>query len=49
MKLVEEAMPRHAAAKLHLVRMLDEDQRARLAELLNLTVGNAPGTEAALD
>lgn len=42
-RLADEAMPIHAAAELHLVRMLDQEQRANLATLLQLVMkGNMP-------
>lgn len=44
-RLADEAMPRHAAAELHLLRMLDADQRNTLAGLLSqMMTGNAPET-----
>jgi DNA-binding MarR family transcriptional regulator len=43
LRLADEAMPRHAAAELHLLRMLDAGQREQLGQLLSLMmVGNAP-------
>jgi len=43
LRLVDEAMPKHAAAELHLLRMFDDEQRETLANLLSLMmVGNAP-------
>jgi len=42
-RLVDEAMPKHAAAELHLLRMFDAQQRETLSCLLSLMmVGNAP-------
>ncbi|MEJ8825881.1 MarR family transcriptional regulator [Variovorax humicola] len=42
-RLVDEAMPKHAAAELHLLRMFDAEQRETLARLLSvMMVGNAP-------
>lgn len=42
-RLADEAMPRHAAAELHLVRMFDASQRDTLAHLLSqMMTGNAP-------
>lgn len=51
-RLVDEAMPKHAAAELHLLRMLDQPQRESLAHLLSvMMVGNAPelGQEPTID
>jgi len=43
LRLADEAMPKHAAAELHLLRMFDQSQRDALAQLLSLMmVGNAP-------
>ena len=43
MRLADEAMPKHAAAELHLLRMFDARQREVLAELLSqMMTGNAP-------
>jgi DNA-binding MarR family transcriptional regulator len=47
-RLVDAAMPVHAEAELHLLRMFDLSQRETLAQLLSeMMVGNAPelGTE----
>lgn len=42
-RLADEAMPKHAAAELHLLRMFNEEQRKQLAQLLSaMMVGNAP-------
>lgn len=42
-RLVDEAMPKHAAAELHLLRMFDAQQREALSQLLSLMmVGNDP-------
>jgi DNA-binding MarR family transcriptional regulator len=43
LRLAEEAMPAHAAAELHLLRMFDDAQREQLAGLLSvMMVGNVP-------
>lgn len=43
LRLVDEAMPKHAAAELHLLRMFDAQQREMFAQLLSaMMVGNAP-------
>jgi len=42
-RLADASMPKHAAAEIYLVRMLDEQQRQTLAELLcQMIDGNAP-------
>lgn len=42
-RLADEAMPRHAAAELHLLRMFDAAQRDTLSKLLSqMMTGNAP-------
>jgi hypothetical protein len=42
-RLADEAMPRHAAAELHLLRMFDASQREVLSGLLGqMMTGNAP-------
>jgi DNA-binding MarR family transcriptional regulator len=42
-RLADAAMPRHAAAELHLLRMFEPQQRLTLAQLLSrMMVGNAP-------
>lgn len=42
-RLADEAMPRHAAAELHLLRMFDQNQRETLANLLGtMMIDNAP-------
>jgi DNA-binding MarR family transcriptional regulator len=42
-RLADEAMPRHAAAELHLLRMFDASQRDMLSSLLSqMMTGNAP-------
>ncbi|VTU45680.1 Multiple antibiotic resistance protein MarR (plasmid) [Variovorax sp. PBL-E5] len=42
-RLADEAMPRHAAAELRLLRMFEPQERAALARLLSvMMVGNAP-------
>ncbi|MDB5826531.1 MAG: MarR family transcriptional regulator [Variovorax sp.] len=42
-RLADEAMPKHAAAEIHLLRMFDLQQRDTLAHLLSaMMVGNAP-------
>jgi DNA-binding MarR family transcriptional regulator len=42
-RLADAAMPRHAAAELHLLRMFEPRQRQVLAQLLSrMMVGNAP-------
>ncbi|WP_198088899.1 MarR family winged helix-turn-helix transcriptional regulator [Variovorax sp. E3] len=42
-RLADEAMPRHAAAELHLLRMFDDGQRDVLSGLLSqMMTGNAP-------
>ncbi|MDM0086693.1 MULTISPECIES: MarR family transcriptional regulator [unclassified Variovorax] len=42
-RLADEAMPRHAAAELHLLRMFDASQRTELSKLLSqMMTGNAP-------
>lgn len=44
-RLADEAMPRHAAAELHLLRMFDASQREVLSGLLGqMMTGNAPET-----
>lgn len=44
-RLADEAMPRHAAAELHLLRMFDAPQRDVLSSLLSqMMTGNAPET-----
>ena len=44
-RLADEAMPRHAAAELHLLRMFDASQRDALATLLSrMMTENAPET-----
>ncbi|VTU26890.1 Multiple antibiotic resistance protein MarR [Variovorax sp. SRS16] len=50
MRMADDAMPRHAAAELHLLRMFEPEQREILAQLLSrMMVGNAPelGPESA--
>lgn len=43
LRLAEDAMPAHAAAELHLLRMFDDAQREQLAGLLStMMVGNVP-------
>ena len=45
MRLADEAMPKHAAAELHLLRMFDTAQREALGGLLSqMMTGNAPET-----
>lgn len=49
-KLADAAMPHHAAAELHLVRMFGADERDDLARLLcQMIDGNAPETGAGPD
>ncbi|MDB5998409.1 MAG: MarR family transcriptional regulator [Rhizobacter sp.] len=43
LRLADEAMPKHAAAEQHLLRMFDSQQRENLSALLSMMmVGNAP-------
>jgi DNA-binding MarR family transcriptional regulator len=50
LRLADAAMPKHAAAEQYLLRMLDVDEREKLAQLLGaMMVGNAPELGPAAD